>query len=126
MRKGVKPLLDSQTILCYWNRMARPLRIEYPDAWYHVMNRGRSGENVFADEKDYCDFLALLQEASKMFGLRVAAFCLTCFPRNQAKQKKVIVTFCRVLFLARLFLVGGLKKNTMPTRNIMTPFIYFI
>jgi len=47
---------------------ARPLRIEYPDAWYHVMNRGRRGENVFADEKDYNEFLALLQEASKMFG----------------------------------------------------------
>jgi len=56
--------------------MSRPLRIEYPDAWYHVMNRGRRGENVFADEKDYCEFLALLQEASRMFGLRVAAFCL--------------------------------------------------
>jgi putative transposase len=56
--------------------MSRPLRIEYPDAWYHVMNRGRRGENVFADEKDYCEFLALLQEASTMFGLRVAAFCL--------------------------------------------------
>jgi len=25
---------------------ARPLRIEYPDAWYHVMNRGRRGENT--------------------------------------------------------------------------------
>jgi hypothetical protein len=49
--------------------MSRPLRIEYPDAWYHVMNRGRRGENVFADEKDYCEFLALLHEASKMFGL---------------------------------------------------------
>ncbi len=57
---------DSQTILYYWNRMARPLRIEYSDAWYHVMNRGRRGENVFADEKDYSD----------LFGLRVAAFCL--------------------------------------------------
>jgi putative transposase len=56
--------------------VSRPLRIEYPDAWYHVMNRGRRGENVFADEKDYCEFLALLQESSKMFGLRVAAFCL--------------------------------------------------
>ena len=64
--EGVKSLPDSQTILYYWNRMARPLRIEYSDAWYHVMNRGRSGENVFADEKDYSD----------LFGLRVAAFCL--------------------------------------------------
>jgi hypothetical protein len=28
--------------------MSRPLRIEYPDAWYHVMNRGRRSEKVFS------------------------------------------------------------------------------
>ena len=33
--------------------MSRPLRIEYPDAWYHIMNRGRRSENIFSDEKDY-------------------------------------------------------------------------
>ena len=33
--------------------MPRPLRIEYPDAWYHIMNRGRRSENIFSDEKDY-------------------------------------------------------------------------
>ncbi len=26
--------------------MSRPLRIQYPDAWYHVMNRGRRGEEI--------------------------------------------------------------------------------
>ena len=24
--------------------MSKPLRIQYPDAWYHVMNRGRHGD----------------------------------------------------------------------------------
>lgn len=56
--------------------MVRPLRIEYPGAWYHVMNRGRRGENVFSDRKDYDVFLAVLKESSEMFDLRVAAFCL--------------------------------------------------
>lgn len=56
--------------------MARPLRIEYPGAWYHVMNRGRRGEHVFSDGKDYEAFLGLLREASEMFGLRIAAYCL--------------------------------------------------
>jgi len=56
--------------------MARPLRIEYPGAWYHVMNRGRRGENIFADNDDYETFIALLQETTEMFDLRVAAFCL--------------------------------------------------
>jgi REP element-mobilizing transposase RayT len=56
--------------------MARPLRIEYPGAWYHLMNHGRRGENVFADSDDYETFIALLLETSKMFDLRVSAFCL--------------------------------------------------
>lgn len=56
--------------------MTRPLRIEYPNAWYHVMNRGRRGENVFADSEDYEAFIALLQETSEMFGLRVSGYCL--------------------------------------------------
>ena len=56
--------------------MARPLRIEYPGAWYHIMNRGRRGEKVFSDGKDYETFLILLQEAAEIFNLRVSAYCL--------------------------------------------------
>lgn len=56
--------------------MARPLRIEYTGAWYHVMNRGRHGEKIFADSEDFKAFIALLRETSEMFALRIAAFCL--------------------------------------------------
>lgn len=56
--------------------MSRPLRIEYSDAWYHVMNRGRRGEKVFSDPKDYHLFIELLQESARMWNVRVAAFCL--------------------------------------------------
>lgn len=56
--------------------MARPLRIEYPNAWYHVMNRGRRGENIFSDKTDFKIFLGVLQESSELFGCHVAAFCL--------------------------------------------------
>ncbi|WP_458776789.1 transposase [Desulforhopalus sp. 52FAK] len=56
--------------------MTRPLRIEYPGACYHVMNRGRRGENIFTDFDDDKAFIDLLQEASEMFNLRVSAFCL--------------------------------------------------
>ena len=27
--------------------MARPLRVEYPGAYYHVIDRGNAGENIF-------------------------------------------------------------------------------
>jgi len=56
--------------------MSRPLRIQYSDAWYHVMNRGRRREDIFADHQDYELFLMTLRESVEMWGLRIAAFCL--------------------------------------------------
>ena len=50
--------------------MARPLRIAYPDAWYHVMNRGRRGENNFADAQDHMMFIGLLKEMSETWNVR--------------------------------------------------------
>ena len=56
--------------------MSRPLRIEYPDAWYHVLNRGRRSENVFLNKKDYKSFLELLIESTELWNVRIAAYCL--------------------------------------------------
>ena len=56
--------------------MSRPLRIEYSDAWHHVLNRGRRRESIFRDAKDYEIFLQTVQEACEFWHLRVAAFCL--------------------------------------------------
>jgi putative transposase len=56
--------------------MARPLRLEYPDAWYYVSNKGRRRVLVFRDEADYTCFLDLLQQASTMWNVRIAAYCL--------------------------------------------------
>ena len=46
--------------------MLRPLRIEFPGAWYHVMNRGRRSEAIFSEKADYSKFLDLLMEISEM------------------------------------------------------------
>jgi REP element-mobilizing transposase RayT len=56
--------------------MSRPLRIGYPGAWYHIMNRGRRAEQTFEDEEDYGRFITVVREASEMWHLRVAAYCL--------------------------------------------------
>ncbi|NVM21721.1 MAG: transposase [Desulfobacterales bacterium] len=56
--------------------MSRPLRIEYPDAWYHVMNRGRRGEKVFSEKEDYDAFVELIKESVEMWNVRIAAYCL--------------------------------------------------
>ncbi len=56
--------------------MSRPIRIAYPNAWYHVMNRGRRAENIFLEKLDYKMFVILLQETSEMWNIRIAAYCL--------------------------------------------------
>jgi putative transposase len=56
--------------------MARPLRITYPGAWYHVMNRGRSHTDIFLEEGDYRLFLEILRETVIQWNLEVAAYCL--------------------------------------------------
>jgi putative transposase len=56
--------------------MSRPLRIEYQGAWYHAMNRGRRGEAIFRNQADYALFLDLLREATTMWNVRIAGYCL--------------------------------------------------
>jgi len=36
--------------------MARPLRIEYEDAYYHVMNRGKNRQIIYPDKEYYEKF----------------------------------------------------------------------
>ena len=45
--------------------MPRKLRIRYPGAMYHVMNRGDQWEAIFGDDEDRQRFLATLGEACR-------------------------------------------------------------
>ncbi len=56
--------------------MARPLRIEYPDAWYHVMNRGANRKRIFFKDNDYDLFINVLKEACNLFNVYISAYCL--------------------------------------------------
>jgi putative transposase len=56
--------------------MSRPLRIAYPNAWYHVMNRGRRAESIFLDKRDYDVFVELLRETSEAWNIQIAAYCM--------------------------------------------------
>ena len=56
--------------------MVRPLRIEYENACYHVMNRGKSRQWIFPDADYYGDFLQGVEEAHQRFGIEVLAYCL--------------------------------------------------
>lgn len=56
--------------------MARPLRIEYPGAWYHVMNRGRRREDIFLDDRDKEMYLEVLEQACRLFNIEIHAYAL--------------------------------------------------
>lgn len=56
--------------------MARPLRVEFPGAFYHVLNRGNAGEHVLSGDLDKQHFLECLRRAASRFELRIHAYCL--------------------------------------------------
>src|SRR5208282_1616047 len=56
--------------------MARKLRVEYPGAIYHVMNRGDRWEPIFRDDADRKRFVESLGEACARSGWQVHAYCL--------------------------------------------------
>ncbi len=56
--------------------MPRPLRIEFEDAYYHVMNRGRARQKVFHGKLYFEAFLKTLEESHSRFGLQILSYCL--------------------------------------------------
>ena len=56
--------------------MARKLRIQYPGAIYHVMNRGDHREEIFQDDHDRKRFLETLEEVCAKTDWQVHSFCL--------------------------------------------------
>jgi REP element-mobilizing transposase RayT len=54
----------------------RKLRVEYPGAIYHVMNRGDRREPIFKDDVDHWRFLETLEEACGKTDWQVLAYCL--------------------------------------------------
>ena len=56
--------------------MARKLRVEYPGAIYHVMNRGDRREAIFTEDQDRLLFLETLGEACVKTDWQVHAWCL--------------------------------------------------
>ena len=56
--------------------MARPLRIEYPGALYHVTARGNARQRIYSDSKDCQAFLDLLGTLSDRYHWLCHAYCL--------------------------------------------------
>jgi len=56
--------------------MARPLRIDFPDTYYHVLSRGNEQRPIFKTNKDYEKFLSILEKAVGKFHLEIHAYVL--------------------------------------------------
>lgn len=76
-KRGVRPCNvhnepDARILL----PMARPLRIEFEGAFYHVMSRDNARQDIFLDDGDRSDFLDNLGRVSRRFDWQVWAWCL--------------------------------------------------
>jgi len=56
--------------------MTRPLRVEYPSALYHVMNRGNQKQDIFKKSIDYELFLEKLDYFRELFDINIFCYCL--------------------------------------------------
>jgi REP element-mobilizing transposase RayT len=56
--------------------MARPLRIDFPGARHHVMNRGARREPIFTDDASCALFLSVVADLPARFGIIVHAYAL--------------------------------------------------
>ena len=56
--------------------MARPLRIEFAGALYHITSRGDRREVIYDDDEDREVFLAVLAEVVERYNWICHAYCL--------------------------------------------------
>jgi chromosomal replication initiation ATPase DnaA len=102
--------------------MSRPLRIQYPNAWYHVMNRGRRGETVFQSKDDYHRFIDILHEAIELFSLRISAYCLMTNHYHLLVQtpdaNDIIFAVCNLYGIGKAQLFAARRGEINEARNM--------
>jgi putative transposase len=56
--------------------MARPLRIQYPNAVYHVTCRGNERQGIFKDDEDRKRFLQILVQSINIYSVKLYSYIL--------------------------------------------------
>ncbi|MCX5667176.1 MAG: transposase [Candidatus Omnitrophica bacterium] len=56
--------------------MARPLRIEYPNAFYHIIQRGIERRGIFISDKDRIRLLEYIDSCRKAYHAIIHTYCL--------------------------------------------------
>jgi hypothetical protein len=65
-----------------------PLRIEFPGGLFHATSRGDRREDIYLDDEDRAQWLALLGEVCKRFNWRCHAYCLMDNKVNACGERK--------------------------------------
>ena len=56
--------------------MARPIRVEYAHAVYHVTARGNEAKLIYRDDRDSRRYLETIEQMVERFGVVIHAYCL--------------------------------------------------
>jgi len=56
--------------------MARPLRLEFTGALYHVTARGNRQEDIFEEDGDRIEFISIFQDVCDRYNWVCHAYCL--------------------------------------------------
>ena len=97
--------------------MTRPLRVEYPGAYYHIINRGNAGENIFNSVRGREKFLEYLEKAVERFSIIVHTYCLMTthhlLIETPQPNPSVAIQWLNVSYVV------------FPTKNVGDPAIFF-
>jgi REP element-mobilizing transposase RayT len=86
--------------------VSRPLRIEYPGAFYHVTSRGNERKTVFQSNRDREKYLSYLESAHERYGAVIHVYCL------MGNHYHLLLETQRGIF-QRFFII--LMERTQPT-----------
>ena len=75
--------------------MARPLRINVENGWYHITSRGNRREAIFLDKRDHVKFLDLVGELGERYRVQVHGYVL------MGNEERFIQNAARLTHLAR-------------------------
>ena len=70
--------------------MARATRVNFPGAWYHVLNRGTERRVIFRSTRCYEKFIELLSSLPERFGVRLRGYALMGNHSNWRAEKRTL------------------------------------
>ncbi|MDR4505816.1 MAG: transposase [Candidatus Scalindua sp.] len=68
--------IDIINLFCQFIDMARPLRIEYPGAWYHFTSRCCERNRIVKDDTNRKEFLTILKDSLEKYMVQLHGYVL--------------------------------------------------